>query len=115
MFPRTPWEKCSYILATSAEFELDLIRLRTRDGMATVRSRGKLRGLQPKLSDKQLIAPNSGHWRLLHQRIGRAVHGVTANGLPDPLAAKLQPCPDNSVNFPEASQSGRPLPKDLTV
>src|SRR5215218_7177413 len=36
-----------------AEFEADLIRLRTREGMAIARSRGKLRGKQPKLSEKQ--------------------------------------------------------------
>ena len=41
------------ILATFAEFEADLIRLRTREGMAIARSRGKLRGKQPKLSEKQ--------------------------------------------------------------
>ncbi len=41
------------ILATFAEFEADLIRLRTREGMAVARSRGKLRGKQPKLPEKQ--------------------------------------------------------------
>ncbi len=41
------------ILATFAEFEADLIRLRTREGMAIARTRGKLRGKRPKLSDKQ--------------------------------------------------------------
>ncbi|WP_275669919.1 helix-turn-helix domain-containing protein [Photorhabdus luminescens] len=40
-------------LATFAEFEVDLIRLRTREGMAIARAKGKLRGKQPKLSDKQ--------------------------------------------------------------
>ena len=41
------------ILATFAEFESDLIRMRTREGMAIARGRGKLRGKQPKLSDRQ--------------------------------------------------------------
>ncbi|KTR06452.1 DNA resolvase [Aureimonas ureilytica] len=41
------------ILATFAEFEADLIRMRTREGMALARSRGKLRGKKPKLSDRQ--------------------------------------------------------------
>ena len=39
------------ILATFAEFESDLIRMRTWEGMA--RAKGKLRGKKPKLSDKQ--------------------------------------------------------------
>lgn len=41
------------VLATFAEFEGDLIRLRTREGMAIARANGKLRGKQPKLSEKQ--------------------------------------------------------------
>ena len=41
------------ILATFAEFEADLIRLRTREGMALARAKGRLRGKQPKLTDKQ--------------------------------------------------------------
>ena len=40
-------------LATFAEFETDLIRMRTREGMAIARAKGKLRGKQPKLSDRQ--------------------------------------------------------------
>lgn len=52
--PGDPMGKMFFnILATFAEFESDLIRLRTREGMAIARSRGKLRGKKPKLSDKQ--------------------------------------------------------------
>jgi DNA invertase Pin-like site-specific DNA recombinase len=41
------------ILATFAEFEVDLLRLRTREGMAIARAKGKLRGKQPKLTTWQ--------------------------------------------------------------
>ena len=41
------------ILATFAEFEVDLIRMRTCDWMAVARAQGKLKGRQPKLSPKQ--------------------------------------------------------------
>ena len=52
--PNDPMGKMFFnILATFAEFEVDLIRLRTREGMAIARAKGKLRGKQPKLSEKQ--------------------------------------------------------------
>ncbi len=41
------------IVATFAEFEVDRIRMRTREGMAVARAQGKLKGRQPKLSAKQ--------------------------------------------------------------
>ena len=41
------------ILATFAEFEVDLLRMRTREGMAVARAKGKLKGRQPKLTSKQ--------------------------------------------------------------
>ena len=41
------------ILVTFAEFEVDLLRMRTREGMAVARAKGRLRGRQPKLSPKQ--------------------------------------------------------------
>ena len=52
--PGDPMGKMFFnILATFAEFEADLIRMRTREGMAIARDKGKLRGKQPKLSDRQ--------------------------------------------------------------
>ena len=52
--PDDPMGKMFFnILATFAEFEADLIRMRTREGMAIARTKGKLRGKQPKLSDRQ--------------------------------------------------------------
>ena len=52
--PDDPMGKLFFnILATFAEFEADLIRMRTREGMAIARAKGKLRGKQPKLSERQ--------------------------------------------------------------
>ncbi|MCW6512432.1 recombinase family protein [Lichenifustis flavocetrariae] len=52
--PADPLGKLFFnILATFAEFEADLIRMRTRGGMAVARAKGKLRGKNPKLSDRQ--------------------------------------------------------------
>lgn len=52
--PGDPMGKMFFnVLATFAEFEADLIRLRTREGMAIARAKGRLRGKQPKLSAKQ--------------------------------------------------------------
>jgi DNA invertase Pin-like site-specific DNA recombinase len=39
------------ILATFAEFEVDLLRMRTREGMAVARAKGRLKGRQPGISD----------------------------------------------------------------
>jgi len=41
------------VLAMVAEFEADLMRARTREGMAVARAKGRLRGKKPKLSSKQ--------------------------------------------------------------
>ena len=52
--PDDPMGKMFFnILATFAEFESDLIRMRIREGMAVARAKGKLRGKKPKLSDMQ--------------------------------------------------------------
>jgi DNA invertase Pin-like site-specific DNA recombinase len=52
--PEDPTGKMFFnILATFAEFEVDLLRMRTREGMAVARAKGRVRGRQPKLSQKQ--------------------------------------------------------------
>ena len=61
-YPDGPTGKIFFnILATFAEFEADLIRMRTREGMATPFDNGKLRGKQPKLSDRQQREPCRMH------------------------------------------------------
>ncbi len=41
------------VLGMVAEFEADLIRLRTREGMKVAKAKGRLRGKKPKLNPKQ--------------------------------------------------------------
>jgi DNA invertase Pin-like site-specific DNA recombinase len=41
------------VLAMVAEFEADLIRMRTREGMKIAKAKGRLRGKQPKLKPNQ--------------------------------------------------------------
>ena len=41
------------VLAMVAEFESDLIRMRTREGMKVAKAKGRLRGKQPKLTPRQ--------------------------------------------------------------
>jgi len=40
------------VLAIVAEFESDLIKMRTREGLAVARAAGKLRGRKPKLNPR---------------------------------------------------------------
>ena len=52
--PTDPMGKMMFnMLATVAEFEADLIRMRTREGMQVAKAKGKLRGKKPKLSGVQ--------------------------------------------------------------
>lgn len=52
--PTDPFGKLFFnILATFAEFEVDVLRARTREGMAIAKAKGKLKGRQPTLSAVQ--------------------------------------------------------------
>jgi DNA invertase Pin-like site-specific DNA recombinase len=50
------------VLAMIAEFEADLIRLRTCEGMKVAKAKGRLRGKQPKLNPRQ-----EAHLIVLHR------------------------------------------------
>ena len=63
--PADPMGKMFFnILATFAEFEVDLLRMRTREGMAIARAKGKLRGKQPKLSARQQRMAATGEYTI---------------------------------------------------
>jgi DNA invertase Pin-like site-specific DNA recombinase len=54
--PTDPMGKMFFnVLATFAEFEVDLLRMRTREGMAVARAKGRLKGKTPKLSTRQRV------------------------------------------------------------
>lgn len=57
------------VLAMVAEFEADLIRSRTREGMKVAKAKGRLRGKQPKLSVKQ-----EAHLFALHAAGGHTMY-----------------------------------------
>jgi len=56
------------VLAMVAEFESDLIKVRTREGMKVARAKGRLRGKKPKLSDRQ-----EAHLVALHAAGGHTI------------------------------------------
>lgn len=51
------------VLAMVAEFESDLIRSRTREGMQVAKAKGRLRGKQPKLLSPAAASPDGGPQR----------------------------------------------------
>ena len=77
------------ILATFAGFENDVIRMRTREGMAIAWVGGKLCGRRPALSDLQARdlrrLHDTGEYK--RERFGRAVLGLLRDCLPHASAA----------------------------
>ena len=71
------------VLAMVVEFEADLIRVRTREGMAVAKAKGRLRGKQPKLSKKQEAHLVSVHRAGTHTTVELAeLVAVAFNRLP---------------------------------
>ena len=82
------------VLAMVAEFEADLIRLRTREGMKVARAKGRLRGKQPKLNRRQEahLARGAPRRRAQHRRGRRAVRRRPLDRLPrDRTATQRSP------------------------
>lgn len=75
MILRTRWGKLLFnVLAMVAEFEGDLIRARTREGMKVAKAKGRLRGKKRKLSPRQEAHLVKLHSRRTHHvRTRRAV------------------------------------------
>ena len=61
------------VLAMVAEFEADLIRSRTREGMRVAKAKGHLRGKQPKLNPRQeahlIELLRTGDWYSMTKRL----------------------------------------------
>ncbi|MEV0386045.1 recombinase family protein [Nonomuraea sp. NPDC050643] len=103
--PADPMSKMFFnMLAVFAEFEADLLKMRTREGMAIARSKGKLKGRAPKLTARQqaeLVRMRaSGDYSIADLMelfsIGRAtVYRVLerAAGSPPPAARSAAPAP----------------------
>ena len=103
--PGDPMSKMFFnMLAVFAEFEADLLKMRTREGMAIARDRGKLRGKQPKLSPAQArevhrmhtsgdyaIAQIAELFSVSRPTISRALQRTTASAA---LPADTRPLPD---------------------
>ena len=72
------------VLAMVAEFESDLIRLRTCEGMKVARAKGRLRGKQPKLNREAGSSPGlaGAQRRVQHRRGRRALRRGPLHRLP---------------------------------
>ena len=69
------------VLAMVAEFEADLIRARTREGMAVAKAKDRLRGKQPKLSKAQETHLVSVHLAGTHTTVEPAELFGVARGM----------------------------------
>ncbi len=70
------------VLAMVAEFESDLIRLRTKEGMRIAKAKGRLRGRQPKLNERQEVHLVALHHAGEHSTAELPVRRRTLDRLP---------------------------------
>ena len=105
--PADPMGKMFFnILATFAEFEVDLLRMRTREGMAIARAKGKLRGKQPKAVGQAAARAGADgrHRRVHHRRPRRGVHRLPRNCVPHPATRSPAAC--SGLTTPLSSPAG---------
>ena len=109
--PADPLGKMFFnILATFAEFEVDLLRLRTREGMAVARAKGKLQrqAAQAHPPPASRADPHARHRRVHHRRPHGSLLRRPRHRLPHPRA------PAGRAGVIQARQAGSewlaPLP-----
>lgn len=91
--PTDPMGKLLFnVLAMVAEFEADLIRARTREGMKVAKATGRLRGKSPKLTPPARSSPPPATCcRRAHRgRAGWTVQRGPLHGLPRPSARRAR-------------------------
>ncbi len=96
----------SNVLAMVAEFEADLIGLRTREGMKVAKAKGRLRGKQPKLNPRQeahlgRTTPRGGSQ---HRRARRPLRRGTLHRLPRDRARRARTTPPREPCSPVADR-----------
>ncbi len=112
-----------HILATFAEFEADLIRMRTREGMAIARARGKCAASRPNCPTAAGTLPHACHRRVFHPRSRRTLLRLKTNRLshtqPTPFPLAYDPAPYRNrpahlVGDGAAGPLGPAVPRVLT-
>ena len=118
--PGDPMGKLFFnILATFAEFEADLIRMRTRQGIAIARAKGELHGKQPAAVRRTAAGTltHACHGRVFHQRSRRALLSLKTNRLPHtqpaPFLLAYDPAPCR--NRPEIRHFSSPIPDSFSL
>ena len=105
------------VLAMVAEFESDLIRLRTQEGMKVAKAKGRLRGKQPKLNPRQeahLIAMLESGEHSTAELADLSASDVLPCTAPS-NATWLPPRHDNRIRPASDTSAGRPPPADRTA
>jgi DNA invertase Pin-like site-specific DNA recombinase len=90
-------------LAMIAEFEADLTRMRTREGMKIAKAKGRLRGKAPSERETRGASGGPAQGRRVHQRrAGRPVRRGPLDGLPRDRACRRRVAGTGTLTPPMA-------------